>query len=416
MVAKITYGSSIFGAVSYNHMKVLKGTASVLYMHNMINRLDDAAEPKIPEILRSFEDYLYLNPRVKLPVAHFSLNPSPEDKLPDETLTEITDSYMDKMGYKDQPYIVYKHQDIDREHIHIVSVRIKENGERISDSYDYERSVKACRELETDYGLKQIADVSKEESVYYLKKIEYGRSDLKSQISNTIKTLVKDYDFQTLGEFNALLSCFNIHSREVKGEEAGNLYHGIVYSAMNKEGEVVGPPIKSSRIGQFAGYKSLAIKMTETIQSVKSKGFHAPYAKSKITSAMKASSSIEQLASLLKSKNMDVIFRQNAEGRIYGVTFIDYANKIAFNGSRLGKEFSANAFNNLFTNKVATSLQNKNSAPALFNELELQQNNGISTSTDVDEIFGTFYLNINSIDQEELFIRKLNRKKNKSKK
>jgi hypothetical protein len=50
----------------------------------------------------------------------------------------------------------------------------------------------------------------------------------------------------------------------------------------------------------------------------------------------------------LQKQNISVLFRENSEGRIYGVTFIDHAQKCVFNGSRLGKDFSANTFNTLF--------------------------------------------------------------------
>ena len=43
----------------------------------------------------------------------------------------------------------------------------------------------------------------------------------------------------------------------------------------------------------------------------------------------------------------------NPEGRLYGITFIDHTSRTVFNGSRLGKPFSANVFNELFNNPEA---------------------------------------------------------------
>lgn len=40
--------------------------------------------------------------------------------------------------------------------------------------------------------------------------------------------------------------------------------------------------------------------------------------------------------------------RRNDTGRIYGVTFIDHHSRVVLNGSRLGKEYSANVFNERF--------------------------------------------------------------------
>ena len=64
---------------------------------------------------------------------------------------------------------------------------------------------------------------------------------------------------------------------------------------------------------------------------------------------MKSARNREQLIADLKAKGIDVLFRQNDTGRIYGVTFIDHENRTVLNGSRLGKDFSANVFNNLFS-------------------------------------------------------------------
>jgi hypothetical protein len=43
----------------------------------------------------------------------------------------------------------------------------------------------------------------------------------------------------------------------------------------------------------------------------------------------------------LKAKNIFTVLRQNAEGRIYGITFVDNEKKVVFNGSDLGRGYSA---------------------------------------------------------------------------
>ena len=45
-----------------------------------------------------------------------------------------------------------------------------------------------------------------------------------------------------------------------------------------------------------------------------------------------------------------MVIRKNGNGRIYGITFIDDEQGVAFNGSRLGKGYSANVFNGYFSN------------------------------------------------------------------
>lgn len=89
--------------------------------------------PTIQHCMRSFEPYLVANRRTEKPVIHISLNPHPDDVLTDEQLAAIGQEYMEKMGYGNQPSIIYRHEDIGRPHIHIVSLRIDEQGKKIND-------------------------------------------------------------------------------------------------------------------------------------------------------------------------------------------------------------------------------------------------------------------------------------------
>lgn len=41
MVAKISHGASLYGALSYNHEKVFQGTAEILSGHRMISDARD---------------------------------------------------------------------------------------------------------------------------------------------------------------------------------------------------------------------------------------------------------------------------------------------------------------------------------------------------------------------------------------
>lgn len=103
--------------------------------------------PTIQHCIRSFEPYLAANRRTEKPVIHISLNPHPDDVLTDEQLTAIGQEYMEKMGYGNQPYIIYRHEDIGRPHIHIVSLRIDEQGKKIKDYKEWQRSTADCRRL-----------------------------------------------------------------------------------------------------------------------------------------------------------------------------------------------------------------------------------------------------------------------------
>ena len=152
MVAKINRGVSLYGAVIYNQRKVDEATARIIAGNRMITDLTGNPHNVMQQTLWAFESYLAANRNTEKPVLHISLNPSVDDRLTDGEFAELAREYMQKMGYGDQPYIVYLHEDIDRRHVHIVSTCVKENGEKISDAYEWNRSMKACRELENRFG------------------------------------------------------------------------------------------------------------------------------------------------------------------------------------------------------------------------------------------------------------------------
>lgn len=179
MVAKINRGVSLYGAVIYNQRKVDEATARIIAGNRMITDLTGNPHNVMQQTLWAFESYLAANRNTEKPVLHISLNPSVDDRLTDGQFAELAREYMQKMGYGDQPYIVYLHEDIDRRHVHIVSTCVKENGEKISDAYEWNRSMKACRELENRFGLKPVADKRNELLAPYLKKADYRDGDVK---------------------------------------------------------------------------------------------------------------------------------------------------------------------------------------------------------------------------------------------
>ena len=347
MVAKISHGANLYGALAYNHEKVTKGTAEILSGNRMIT--DRLGQPSrdMRLTLLSFENYLLANRNTEKPVLHIALSPAPEDHLTDTQLEELAASYMEKMGYGDQPYIVYKHGDTHNTHIHIVSVCVDSNGRKISDTYEHRRSMTACRELEADFGLRNGADMEERNLKAELKKVDVTEGDVRHQVGNTLKAVLESYRFQTFGEYSALLSTLNIEAKQVKGEYKGEPYTGIIYSATDDKGKVVSPPFKSSRFGKRFGREWLEKRMLSHVKDFK-EGKWAPTIQSQVADAMHRARSRDELVRMLEKERIGVVFRENEAGRIYGVTFIDHDRREVFNGSRMGKEFSANVFNELF--------------------------------------------------------------------
>ena len=218
MIAKINATAALYGVLAYNQTKVDEGHAKVIATSRMVEPRGGAWD--IAACLRSFEPYLEANRKTEKPALHISLNPDPDDKLTDERLSEIAGAYMLKLGYGDQPYIVYKHEDIERGHIHIVSTCVREDGTKISDKLINVRSMKACRELEREYGLIPADKKSRREGLP-LKPVRHKEGDLKHQISNVIRPVAGSWYFQSLKEYRALLSLYNIGVEDVRGETNG---------------------------------------------------------------------------------------------------------------------------------------------------------------------------------------------------
>ena len=114
MVPNITSGSSFYGVIAYNKIKVDDGTAKVLW-HPKI-AADTSGNVPIENCVQAFEPYIALNSHVKKPVIHISLNPSQKDILSEEQMTVLAQEFMEKFGYGNQPYMVWLHEDINRKH------------------------------------------------------------------------------------------------------------------------------------------------------------------------------------------------------------------------------------------------------------------------------------------------------------
>lgn len=351
MVAKINVGSSLFGALSYNQQKVDQNEGKVLFSNRIIQDVDGLHNMFLN--IKSFEPYLDANKRTEKPILHISLNPHPDDRLSDSQLSDIAQEYMEKMGYGNQPYLVYKHEDIDRHHLHIVSVRVDENGKKLNDSFEKRRSEEIRKELESKYKLLP-AEKQMSSNALPLKPVNIKVGNIKKQVSNIAKALIRDYRFQSINEYRAVLNIYGVTVEEVKGEVRGKFYNGLVYSALNKNEEKVGNPFKASLIGRDVGYNALQKKISLSKELLKDKKAYNR-TRNIITKLLQNKTSQKQFEKELAKNGISVLFRKNDEGRIYGATFIDHQEKAVFNGSRMGKEFSANVFHNLFLGKTNDS-------------------------------------------------------------
>ena len=345
MIAKISSTENLGGALGYNFKKVQHNEAAVLCVNELRKGFDGTFQ--MDKVLADMQKAIPEQCRTKKTVFHCSLNPHPDEKLSDERLTQIAKEYMEALGYGNQPYIVFKHNDIAREHIHIVSLRVDFDGNKINDKFEGRRSKKITNALEKKYNLIPSSKVS-ERTTTETPKVNVVQGNIKEQVANTVRSAMKHYTFCSLGELNAVLRKYNLAVEEVKTEYRGKRYDGLVYVPTDDKGNKVSTPIHASDIGRGVGYAAIQNKMQKSKEAVKPL---IPSVRRKVLEVMRTSPDTgERLRQRLEEQGLRVVIRKNEDGRLYGITFIDDERGIALNGSRLGKGYAANVFNAYLSN------------------------------------------------------------------
>jgi len=420
MVAKITIPKSIEAVLNYNEKKVQKGAAECLYAANYLSEVKNM---NFYQKLNGFVMLNNLNSRATTKTIHISLNFDPSEKLSNDKLIEVANVYMEKIGFGQQPFLVYKHEDAGHPHIHIVSTAIKGDGSRINThNIGRNQSEKARKEIEQQYVL-----IKAEQQQKLMKpgikpvdaqKAMYGKSETKCSISNVVGAVFSQYKFTSLPEFNAALKQFNVVAD--RGKEEGRIYknRGLVYRILDNDGNKVGVPIKASSIGCKPILDNLEKKFTTNEVS---KEPLKQRTKNTIDECLQLSSgSIKNLVTILKQKNIYTVLRQNAEGRLYGITFVDNQNKVVFNGSDLGKGYSAVALQTRLAKGNENSLaQNEtkgsSSSGTIIKEIYFnkQQDKTISTNAKNENLLDVL---LSTKEQYENTPTSLLKKKKKKKK
>lgn len=343
MVTKMTVPKSIKRALNYNEQKVQQGQAECLYANEFLKEADQMT---FYEKLEHFEQRNALNQRATTNTLHISLNFDPSEKLTNEQLIEIAKLYMDKIGFGDQPYIVYRHDDAGHEHIHVVTTTIKKDGKRISlHNIGRNQSTQARKEIEKLYGLVRAEDKGKKQAEAIEKapaqKVRYGKSETKRAITNVLDKVLTEYKFSSLVELNAVLELYNVRAERGKVDSAMYRNGGLYYRVLDENGKPVGVPIKASSIYSQPTLNNLEKRFEE---NEKLKQIDKKQLKTKIDWIMHhPPTNMQAFKEALKKERITLVIRQNEEGRIYGLTYVDHNTKSVFNGSDIGKEYSARA-------------------------------------------------------------------------
>jgi len=341
MVAKITVPLTLKRTLNYNEQKLQKGMAKCIYASGF---LKEAEQLNFYEKLNGFERLISLNKRASTNTLHISLNFGLNEKIAREKLAEIARVYMEKIGFGNQPYLVYQHFDAGHPHIHIVTTNIQKDGKRISlHNLGRNQSTTARKEIEIAYKLVK-AENQKKQELHEIKplnvqKINYGRSETKRGITSVLGAILSNYKYASLAELNAVLKLYNLVAD--RGKEEGIIFkkRGLVYRILDDKGNKIGVPVKASSIYNKPTLSYLEIKFKEN-EILKQE-----YKKSLKTSIdwimIKPPKSLQAFKMALEKERINLVIRQNDKGIVYGLTYIDHNTKCVFNGSDISKEYTA---------------------------------------------------------------------------
>ncbi|MGB4398908.1 MAG: relaxase/mobilization nuclease domain-containing protein [Daejeonella sp.] len=357
MVSKIISGKSLIGALKYNENKVAQDKAELIW-ENKFQK--DVHLLNFDDKLSRLKKLASKNTITKTNTIHISLNFAVDEELEKDKMTQIAIDYMEGIGFGDQPYLVYKHNDAGHPHIHIVSTNIKTTGERIPlHNLGRTKSEEARKIIEQQYGLVPASrvEIQKAEQTQ-LRKVVYGKDDTKRAISNVVRGVISSYKFTSLPELNAALSYYNVTAD--RGSKESRMYakNGLLYWALDSGGKKTGIPIKASNIYGSPTLKTLEVKfnINQTLRTPFKETL-----KKNIDRLLSVKASESGFKQALQQKGIEVIYRKNDQGRLYGVTFVDHKSKVVFNGSDLGKAYSAAGLSNWFTspelNKPANTIK-----------------------------------------------------------
>jgi hypothetical protein len=342
MVAVINTSHSLHMPLNYNEQKAKQKKAVCIAA---VNYPKDADHLNFYQKLNRLIKQASLNQQTKRNSIHISLNFSPSEKLSRQQLEEIATTYMDKIGFGKQPFLVYEHNDAGHPHIHIVTTNIKSDGKRIElHNIGRNQSEKARKEIEILFGLIKADSKKQQEQKLQIpvnsQKVQYGKSETKRAITNVLDTVINHYKYTSLAELNAVIKLYNVIAD--RGTEDSRIYqkNGLVYRVLDEQGNKIGVPIKASLIYSKPTLKYLEKKF---IENELLRQEHKKRLKNAINWSFlkKPDQNLSNLIEALAKEKIHVIIRQNESGIVYGITYIDHQTKCVFNGSDLGKQYSA---------------------------------------------------------------------------
>jgi hypothetical protein len=354
MVAVIKTSHSIHRILNYNENKVRQKKAVCMAAGNYPT---DASRLSFTMKLRHFERQMDLNANAKRNSVHISLNFDASEKdMPTEKVLRIAEAYMEKIGFGEQPYLVYRHFDAGHPHIHLVTTNITSDGSRIDLHHlAIRKSEPARKEIEIAFGLvraqgskKQPDALAKDGTAVAV----YGASETRAAIQNVLEAVINKYRFTSLPEFNAVLQLYNVKAEQGGEGSRVRRHGGLLYRILDSQGNPVGVPIKASLLYNSPTLAKLSLKFSPNAIMGQQ---HKARVKNAIDRLALGNDrpDLNALGRNLSREGISMVMRTSHDGLVYGITYVDHRTGGVFNGSALGKPYSAKQMQQRFPSGTA---------------------------------------------------------------
>lgn len=342
MFAHMTYTRSYARTLNYNESKVKHGKAAFIHAEGF---LIDKGRLTTDDKASCFKRRSDMNTQLKHNTLHAKLLFHPEENFSDNTLSEIADRYMALIGFKDQPYLVYRHDDAGEQHLHIVSSLITESGKRIRlERQPWSMSVQAAQTIEKEYGLRQVSlQQPRPPQVMqpaYVPRIVYGEKNMIQSVEQVLKMITNEYKFTSMEELNALLRPYNIYADRCLPGSHTHQHNGLYYRVLDKHSKNPCKPIKSSDLTGNYGLNQLEKLFFENQASIREM---IPFIRSRIDWVlMQAPETFQELDQSLKREGLDLVMGKG-EGKYPGIYYVDHQSRCAINTQIMGEDYCAEA-------------------------------------------------------------------------
>lgn len=236
--------NSVAPVLDYNEQKVWRGDAVLLVARN----IESDSPYAISKAMKALENNPAVSARARKFAFHMTVCPGADDpEMADGTILEYIDDVMSRLGYGRQPYAVYRHNDIDREHYHVVSVNADERGRMIDRKNNAPRLMKVQRELADKYGFRVgLADVASAPDVKPAR-MRVGMKNILAVMRADFEDVYSSWRLPAPVDTSVIsaLASWGIECRRGKGPD-GDPY--VAFRAVDGKGEPTGRFVSSRRV------------------------------------------------------------------------------------------------------------------------------------------------------------------------